>query len=260
MFDIESCEWLLSDSSDPLAGWALDDILTSEARRGGPKEDIYGLMHLHVRHLLETFCRKTALLKVHMHLYCLDATKLPLVLEPRLKQSGFDRIEVANIADEDYIGLDASLSTFGPLLKSPMSNPHATLITLIMNTVNQAARDLVLDVDIQNTYIPKVTQFLGYRPSQKADLNDPETLRFLTAIDLVRDYKKIWDQYEQREDFPTMVKKKSMKAKLKNTVVEPWPMRLYKEPREPGAQEAFNRLMESGSMGSEHYIEWVRSE
>ena len=258
MFDIESCEWLLNDSSDPLAGWALDDILESEASRGGPKKDIYGLMHLHVRHLLETFCRKTALLKVHMHLYCVDATELPSVLEARLKQSAFDRIEVANIADENYIGLDASLSIFGPLLKSPTSNPHATLITLFMNTVHQAAQDIVRDIDIIGTYIPMVTQFLGFRPSQEPDLNDPAVLRSLTAIDLVRDYKKIWDQYEQRSKFRTTVKKTRMRAKLKNTVVEPWPMRLYKKPGEPGAQEAFNRLMESGSMGHEHYIEWLR--
>ena len=194
-----------------------------------------------------------------MHLYCLDATELPSVLEIRLQQSAFDRIEVSNIADDDYIGLEASLSTFGPLLKSPTSNPHATLITLFMNTVQTAARDLVSKIDIRETYVPKVTKFLRYRPSPKSD-NDPKTVRWLTAIDLVRDYKKIWAQHEQKEDFPTIVKKTSMKAKLKNTVVEPWPMRLYKDPGEPGAQEAFDRLTASGSMGAEHYIEWVRSE
>ena len=238
----------------------MEDILASEARHGGPKEDIYGLMHLHIRHLLETFCQKTALLKVHMHLYCLNATELPSVLEPRLKESAFDRIEVSNIADENYIGLDKSLSKFGPLLKSPTSNPHATLITLFMNAAHLAEQASGLDINMRRTNMLKVSQFLPYRLSQQPDPKDPAALRSLAAMDLVRDYDELWDQYKGMIDFPTIVKKTRMKPKLKNTVIEPWPARLYKKHGEPGAQEAFDRLMESGSVGNERYVEWVRSE
>ena len=43
----------------------------------------------------------------------------------------FDRIDVSNISDENYIGLDACLKLSKPLLK--VTNPYSKLITTFMN-------------------------------------------------------------------------------------------------------------------------------
>ena len=44
----------------------------------------------------------------------------------------------------------------------------------------------------------------------------------------------------------------------RNTVVEAWPMRLKKKPKEKGADEEFQTLMASCCTGAERYVEWVR--
>ena len=45
----------------------------------------------------------------------------------------FDRIDVSNISDENYVGLENCLKYAKPLLNP--KNPHAKLITTLMNWV-----------------------------------------------------------------------------------------------------------------------------
>ena len=56
-------------------------------------------------------------------------------LMPQLRQEGvkFDRIDVSNISDENYLGLKKCLALSAPLLKQ--ENPHAKLITTLMNWI-----------------------------------------------------------------------------------------------------------------------------
>ncbi|KAI9714053.1 MAG: hypothetical protein M1812_006500 [Candelaria pacifica] len=260
LFDNDSGAWLLKDSADPLQGWALEDVLAPGVRLGGPKEDIYGHLHFYIRNLLEKFCWKATLLTVHMHVYSVNAINLPSFLDDCLKDSAFDRIEISNIADANYIGLEKSLSTFGPLLKTPKQNSHAILITLFMNAVEQAKRARGYDIEAMMTGMQKVSQFLPYPLPTSQNSCDPAALRASAARDIVQDYDKLWDQYMRMLDFPAIVKKMGMKPKVDNTVIKAWPMRLYKNHGEPGAQEAFDKVMESGSSGNERYVEWVRSE
>lgn len=199
-------------------------------------------------------------MKVHIHVYCVNATELPSLLDNHSKESAFDRIEISNIADANYIGLEKSLSTFAPLLKNRKQNPHATLITLFMNAAEQAAQARGYDIEAMITGTQKVSQFLPYKQPVNQSPYDPAVLRASAAKDIFRDYDKLWNQYKRMLDFPAIAKKTGMRPKVKNTVVEPWPMRLYKKHGESGAQEAFDRLMGSGYVGNERYVEWVRSE
>ena len=54
-------------------------------------------------------------------------------LMPELKKEGktFDRIDVSNISDENYVGLKKTLALSAPLLKK--ENLNAKLITTFMN-------------------------------------------------------------------------------------------------------------------------------
>ena len=49
------------------------------------------------------------------------------------KSISFDRIDVSNILDTEYVGLAGVLADWGPLLKK--DNPHATLLGYSMNWV-----------------------------------------------------------------------------------------------------------------------------
>ena len=58
------------------------------------------------------------------------------------------------------------------------------------------------------------------------------------------------------EGFDTAGGEAVMRMKAANTVIDAWPLRLGKAYGEPGAREAFDRLVASGSSGNERYVEW----
>ena len=120
-----------------------------------------------------------------MHLYYQNATDLPSLLEPRLKESGFDRIDVSNSTDMKFAGLGPLLSTFGPLLKNPASNPDATLITLFMTEANLPEAATRFEMNTKGMNILEVARFLPHRFSQP-DPSDPVTLQPLLSKDPVR--------------------------------------------------------------------------
>ena len=194
-----------------------------------------------------------------MQIYCLNATDLPSVLEPRLKERGFDRIDVSNIADEKYKSLVPLLSTFGPLLKSPASNPHATLITLFTTGANLPEEATDLDINDLRTNMQETARILPHRFSQP-DPSDPATLRPLLSTDPVRRSHDIWDLIQEIINIPDFIESWGMKPKKENTVVEPWPTRLHKEDGEPGSQEELDRLKASGDVRKHRFVEWVRNE
>ena len=57
LFDNE-WNWQLHDSSDPLNGWRLEEVVGSGAQLGAPKSDIYGAFFCHVLSKLKGFCQR----------------------------------------------------------------------------------------------------------------------------------------------------------------------------------------------------------
>ena len=194
-----------------------------------------------------------------MHLYCRDATDLPSLLEPRLKEHGFDRIDVSNIAYEDYEKLETSISNFGPLLKSPASNPHATLITLFMTGANLLEEAADFEMNTKGKNLLEMARFLPHRFTQP-DLKDFGSLRPLVSTDSVRRSYELWDLLREMINHPDYVEKIGMKPKTKNTVVESWPTGPHKKDGEPGAKEELDNLKKSGAVGKHRFVEWVRNE
>lgn len=47
-------------------------------------------------------------------------------------------------------------------------------------------------------------------------------------------------------------------AKTRHTIIDEWPMRLKKQPREEGAKEEFIQRLGSGHTGMARYMEWQR--
>lgn len=190
---------------------------------------------------------------------------LPKILNVSESFSGFDRIEVSNIVDECYLGLEKTLLTFTSLIKAPNINPHAVLITLFLNACEIAERmmgDRMSGVE-QKKQIDKIAQYIHFdtRDLMEAMMNpaSPNMIKFMAAKDLVREYDKIWDFYTSKMvNFSASAYSAGLMMKEPNTVIEPWPMRLKKKAGEAGAEEEFKRLMESSCSGAERYVEWVR--
>ena len=88
----------------------------------------------------------------------------------------------------------------------------------------------------------------------------PESFKFYAAHQLLRDFDKLFGDYEAVMDFSTAARNAGLMMRVPNTVIEAWPMRLKKRPGEEGAEEEFKVVMESSCTGSERYVEWIRKE
>ena len=190
----------------------------------------------------------------------MNATDLPFYLNKNVEKIAFDRVEVSNIVDMPYLGLEVTLQTCGPLLRTAVENPHATLIALFMNAIHHAEKDLG-DGYIENSFrlaMKKVVQFL---PVKEAPINGTSVamVRMMLAKDIFRDLDHLFTHYMKLTNFGKASREVGMTMRTRNTVTDPWPLRFRKEYGESGAQEAFDRLMASSSSGNERYVEWVRS-
>ena len=78
----------MMDSADPLDGWDLGYVLQSSY--GSAINDMYGKLFNHLRDLLSSFIRQTALRRIAFELFNMDVKDLPKQLGSRQ----FARIEV----------------------------------------------------------------------------------------------------------------------------------------------------------------------
>ena len=258
LFEPGSSLWLQQDLSDPVDYWPIKAVIGSGAKHGVPPEDLYGHLHFYIKDKLAAFCNKISSTQVHFHLYCVETVTLPSFIDTHFK---FDRIEVSDLAGLRHLGLSQTVQTFAPMLKSQKTNRHATLITFFADAVIDAECDLGVDymTKTSRTVFRKTTKFIDF-PVPAYQPQHPQYARVMTAKDSFRDFERLFSHYMTMEDFEEAAKQAGMEMKSKNTVVKAWPFRLTKKAGEKGAQEAFDLLEASSAVGSERYVEWVRTE
>ncbi|KAM0347333.1 hypothetical protein ACHAPU_004852 [Fusarium lateritium] len=245
--------WPMFDNADPLNGWSVQDIEATFT--GLATSDIYGKLYYYVRDVLKRFMGRICTTDVSFELLQLDASKLP----GQVQDNSFDRIEVSNISDQGYLGIHQTVHIMSPLLRAPSVNPHATLVTLFMNLVDEhmTQQDKTADATMQSGSTKRLLQFI---PPNHAltSRHDPDLIKFSYARDWVRNYDHIFDRVAklfQFSDFPEYV---GAAMKEKHTIVEKWPYRLKLGPKQKGAKEEFDQMMRGGASGKERYMEWTR--
>ncbi|RGP78863.1 set and mynd domain-containing 3 [Fusarium longipes] len=245
--------WSMHDNADPLNGWSMKEV---EGVPTGPAtSDIYGKLFHYVRSLLKKFLERISISGVTFELCQVDASDLPDHLEERT----FDRIEVSNISDRGYLGIHQTVGIMSLLLRAPSVNPHATLITLFMNVVdeNMTQRDQMADATPNSPSTKRLLKFLPPRRPPTSS-NDPDIIKFSYARDYVRTYDHIFDRVSKMFSFSEFPRYIGVAIKEKNTIVEKWPFRLKLSPEQKGAKEEFDLMMRGGASGKELYLEWKR--
>ena len=103
-------------------------------------------------------------------------------------------MKVANICDTGYVGIGNTLSLLSPLLQSPKQNPHATIITLFINAVKEAAKmgppiDETPDMELTTEYLPapQLSSLLSMN-------NSADMLRIWDARDLSLDVDMFFER------------------------------------------------------------------
>lgn len=115
-----------------------EEVLKSGLKHGVKRADLYGCLYFHLQDSLRDFAARLRRFKISLHLTNSDLGKLSqaiskgdyesLGLPPTMK---FDRVEVSNTIDIEYLGVRNVLEKWGTKLKE--DNSHATLFAYSMN-------------------------------------------------------------------------------------------------------------------------------
>lgn len=183
----------MPDNADPSHRWSAEDIASTPC--GAASADIYGKLYLYLRTMLFSFLtRLRGLEKASFKLFQVDAASLPDLLEP----DSFARIEVSNISDYGWLGIHRTLFYMIPLLQNAVDNPHATLITLFMNAVEETMtdEDKIQDMTPSSTSSRRLAQYIPLRGGQVTRY-DPKVIKYYMGQDLVTEYELVFDRYVQ---------------------------------------------------------------
>ncbi|KAJ5272980.1 hypothetical protein N7478_008105 [Penicillium angulare] len=245
--------WNMKDSADPLHGWSLEDVVNTSS---GPAEaDLYGKLFYYVREALQTFLLQLSSMNASLNLFQMDASLLP----EHLEKDSFSRIEVSNISDSGWLGIHGTLGLIMPLLQSPLKNPHATLITLFMNAIEESMTDQDR-LRKASWDSPATKTLMKYLPPTRrlSSRYDPDIIKFNFCRELVTNYDDIFNQYLRKLKVFEFASLFNVEMKKKQTIMDKSPYRLKLRPGQPGAQDEFERQLASGLTGKERYLEWRR--
>lgn len=124
--------WRLCDS--------IEDVIATGKSHGASRADLYGCLYFYLSEQLRKFATRLRTFRVKILAFNVDARNLAKGIRSGIlmshglpKSISFDRIDVSNILDTEYVGLAGVLADWGPLLKK--DNPHATLLGYSMNWV-----------------------------------------------------------------------------------------------------------------------------
>ncbi|KAF9239784.1 hypothetical protein BU15DRAFT_46298 [Melanogaster broomeanus] len=142
-------EWLQTDYADPLGSWDLDKVFQSGIAHGAKAEDIYGCLYFFLSDQLRTFARRIRELRISFHVFNSDASALAeAIVQGTFSAYGipptvrFDRIDVSNIMDLNYVGMRLVLNLWGPLLTK---SDNAALTGYFMNWMAYAEKGRAVD-------------------------------------------------------------------------------------------------------------------
>ncbi|KEY73762.1 hypothetical protein S7711_03071 [Stachybotrys chartarum IBT 7711] len=233
--------WPMMDSEDPLLGWSPEDV--AETSSGAATADIYGKLFYFLRTTLSSFLGRMSTMKLSFELLQVDT-----------------KTQVSNISDTGYVGIHTTLALAMPCLQPVETNPHATLITLFMNSIEEFMTDedhkrLALAGDPS---AERVLKYLYPPPNLLLSRYDPFTFRFMFGKDLVAPFDHIFARYTEHFRFQEFGALLGAVQKERHTLVPKWPCQLKLQPGQEGEREEFDRLLASGLCGKERYVEWQR--
>ncbi|KAH8089940.1 hypothetical protein BXZ70DRAFT_899118 [Cristinia sonorae] len=205
-------QWLQDDLADPLESWNVADVLAAGQKYGVPRADLYGCLYFYLRDQLRSFAERLRTFDVSFHIFNFDASDLATrITSNSLSDHGippsirFDRIDVSNIVDFEYLGIPRVLSDWEPFLAL---TKDATLIAYFMNWVNRQKGGDINSVD-RNVIASIASKML------KAGRVSAYTLCMMTY----HDNSKAFQQYLDSHGMPETLQKLSLKRKARHTIV-----------------------------------------
>ena len=115
----------------------VEEAIEAGKRHSAQPEDVYGCLYFFLSDKLRLFSQRIRQLSMSFRVFTLDARELPQLIQSGTfaptgleSTARFDRIEVSNILDPNYVGLKATLRAWAPLLSRQR---YATVVGYFMN-------------------------------------------------------------------------------------------------------------------------------
>ncbi|KAJ5164212.1 uncharacterized protein N7500_006042 [Penicillium coprophilum] len=241
-----SHSWPMPDNADPRTSWNLLEICDGPHAAGyAAKNDLYGMIFIHLRETILEFCRQISKRDISIRLLSIDSLELPKYFNESSGHPGFDRIESYVTAEKDVLGIDLNLAIFSQLLKPKTQNPKAMLLVLFMRDIEN-----MWNFDSLGRDMARAAKYLPEPESSHRD--DADEMRLRRSSSFFRDVSKLFDLYKKATGFNGLTSKYGLKMRGNNTIVAHWPMR----PGKHALQRVFDILEASGASGCERYVEW----
>ncbi|OAL42700.1 hypothetical protein IQ07DRAFT_525646 [Pyrenochaeta sp. DS3sAY3a] len=247
----------MPDEASPLEGWDYDEYIRYTPAASC---DVIGSLFYFLRDMLLRFCERIMDTSIRFSLLNVDARELPTYLGAK---SNFDRIDISNICDRGYIGPEATLATFGPLLQPRTTNPRAKLLMLFLNAVGEVYYHNNVDSEriresrtLIEKFIPlTLSSLMPMTAGSMHAMNTPEMIRISSCYTMFGDLDKAFRKFMEDVHMQSLIEKYGMKIIEQHAVVEPWPLRVTGST----SKEQFDIRCGSSHTGFERYVELERS-
>ncbi|PPQ79343.1 hypothetical protein CVT26_007458 [Gymnopilus dilepis] len=221
-------KWLQTDYADPLEGWNIRSVIEAGRTCGAQVEDIYGCLYFYLSAQLQQFTRRLRTFNLSFTMTSFDARAVPAGihkgvfakynLPPSVR---FDRIEVSNILDANYVGLDGVLTNWGPLLAE---GRDAAVVGYFMNWMTQQqdgrgsrAGEAVMSRLI-SAYLKKDMDGV---PKKMTNVLDIQNLVFggLLAIEALYENSKPFAMFLRKQGLHATLRKTKLRMREKHRIV-----------------------------------------
>ncbi|KAF7762529.1 hypothetical protein Agabi119p4_9122 [Agaricus bisporus var. burnettii] len=217
-------KWLQRDYADPLSGWNPDEVIKAGKAHGAQAEDIYGCLYFFLLDELSSFARRLRQLRITFNIYNLTASDLSLAIRHNSFWSEgipasirFDRIEVSNILDVNYIGIRGVVSNWASLLSKSSS---ATILGYFMNwTMLQEDGDMSTGKDLRA--VQRVARVWAAKMKAEGRQGDPVQLLLTSLPDLnaLNDNSGPFMRYLNKQGLDGILQSTKLKLRKTHTIV-----------------------------------------
>jgi hypothetical protein len=253
--------WLEDDLATPLQSWNIEDVIAAGKTHGALREDLYGCLYFYLSEQFRSFADRLKKIHVTFHVFDRDARALARDIRSDAlgshglpKSTHFDRIDVSNIFDPEYVGIPNVLADWAPLLNK--MNQNATILGYSMNWVPKQPNAQPQEADLQ-----KLTDQLVKMGKIDRRTKPGFTLAMMKYYTAIYDNSSAFNQYLQKQGTADAARNAGVKLKSKNTIV---PHRICAPlgassnalPDFPTAESWYLNVQVSGCLLSERYVEF----
>ncbi|KAA1477214.1 hypothetical protein DENSPDRAFT_828525 [Dentipellis sp. KUC8613] len=265
--------WLQNDHASPLESWNLEEIIKTGNAHGASSEDIFGCLYFFLSDQLRTFTQRLKRFRINFHLLNQNATTLPRDIRSGAlasivpKDMVFDRIDVSNIIDVEYVGLSSVLQGWGPMLKKTQT---ATILGYFMNWMvrQKGGQPDTAGFEKLRQLTRQMAKQSGLYPKLSPGSPNKELLRITSAVTIdylavLYDNSQPFEEFLAAQGIAASLRKTDLKRKKKHAIVAhricaPLGAPQSALPVFPTDESWYFQVQMGHWHGSERYVEFCR--